>query len=312
MLGSDVELYLQSLRSANLSPNTLRAYSHALQGLTEFVGPETEAREINVSVMRAYVHMLAAKVSPETRNHAMRVFKAFGEFLVDEGIVGENVFRLIPQAKAPIRMIDPPTVEVMTTLLDGEIPTNWPARDRAELELLYGTGVRVQEAAGIRMPDLLADGTILIHGKGGKERRVPVGVPLRQALDTYLPERETVLRRRKQQTDALFFECKNPSCHYNPCFEKLSRQPEPINVRSIHRVLLKVCAAKGLQPMHPHLLRHACATHMSNNGAPLVVIKQLLGHAKLSTTALYAFVSVALMQRTYNAAHPNAQRVAAA
>jgi site-specific recombinase XerC len=77
--------------------------------------------------------------------------------------------------------------------------------------------------------------------------------------------------------------------------------------RTIRRVLLRVCEAKGVEPMHPHLLRHACATHMLNNGATLVVIRELLGHAKLSTTAQYAFVSVALMQKTYNQAHPYAK-----
>jgi site-specific recombinase XerD len=157
------------------------------------------------------------------------------------------------------------------------------------------------------MPDLLADGTILIHGKGGKERRVPVGSPLKQALDAYLPERETVLRGRKQHSQALFFECKNPSCRHSHRFASLPREPEPINVRTIRRVLLKVCKAKGVEPMHPHLLRHACATHMLNNGDALVAIRELLGHAKLSTTAQYAFVSVALMQKTYNAAHPHAK-----
>jgi len=121
---------------------------------------------------------------------------------------------------------------------------------------------------------------------------VPVGSPLKQALDAYLPERETVLRRRKQQSQALFFECKHPSCSQSRWFATLPREPEPINVRTIRRVLLRVCKAKGLEPMYPHLLRHACATHMLNNGAALVVTRELLGHAKLSTTAQYAFVSV--------------------
>jgi site-specific recombinase XerD len=242
VIENNIELYLQSLRIAHLSRNTIKTYQQALEALMKFLGPGTDAREIDVNVMRAYVHLLAAKnLSPTSRNHALRVFKAFGKFLVDEGILDENVFRLIPQAKAPERLIEPPTVEAVSTLLDGEIPTTWPARDRVELELLYGTGVRVEEAASIMMADLLADGTILIHGKGGKERRVPVGSPLKQALDAYLPERETVLRRRKQHSQALFFECKNPSCRRNSHWSALPREPEPINVRTIRRVLLKVC-----------------------------------------------------------------------
>ncbi len=159
MLANNIELYLQSLRIANLSRNTIKTYQQALQALMTFLGPETDAREIDVSVMRAYVHLLAAKsLSPNSRNHALRVFKAFGKFLVDEGILDENAFRLIPQAKLPERLIEPPAVEAVSALLDGEIPTTWPARDRVELELLYGTGVRVQEAASIMMADSLPMG----------------------------------------------------------------------------------------------------------------------------------------------------------
>jgi site-specific recombinase XerD len=308
MLENHVKLYLESLRAANLSRNTIKTYKHALSDFLQFVGPGSNPREIDVQVIRAHIHVLAAKgLSLGSRNHAMRVLKTFGKFLVDERILEENLFELVPRARCPVRLISAPTLEAVAALLDGEIPTTWPARDRVELELLYGTGVRVQEAANIRISDLRADGTILIHGKGDKERLVPIGAPLQRALRVYLRERIVVLRRRKQQTEALFFECKNPRCVKVRRLANLPREPEPINVRTIRRVLLKVCAAKGLEPMHPHLLRHACATHMLNNGAPLVVIKELLGHAKLSTTAQYAFVSPALMQASYRAAHPHAR-----
>lgn len=137
---------------------------------------------------------------------------------------------------------------------------------------------------------------------------MPVGKPLERALAEYLPERAMALRRRKQHSQALFFRCKAPSCTSNPRFAKLPPQPAQVDVRTIRRVLLTVCQAKGLKQMNPHSLRHACATHMLDNGAPLVVIKELLGHAKLSATALYAFVSTGLMQKTYRAAHPVQRR----
>ena len=305
MLKNDVESYLQSLRVANLSQNTIKTYKHALEKLMQFVGPETDVREIDVSVIRTLVHRLAANgMSPSSRNHALRVFKAFGKYLLDEGIVEENIFALQPHTKVPVRLIQPPSVETMNTLLDGDIPTNWPARDRAELELLYDTGVRVQEAAGITLSDLRSDGTILIHGKGGKDRLVPLGEPLRKALDAYLPERQEVLRRRKQKSEALFFRCNSPSSRNRRMFS--NRILDALDVRSVRRTLIAVCQAKGLPPMHPHMLRHACATHMLDNGAPLTVIRALLGHAKLSTTAQYAFVSTGLMQKAYNSAHPSA------
>src|ERR1700691_5414306 len=286
MLQTDIRLYLESLLIANSSRHTLKKYRQTLEALMDFVGQESDARDIDVTVMRAYVHRLSVKgLSVSSRNHALRIFKAFGKYLVDEGIIDENVFELMPNARCPFRLVDAPSVETVSTLLDGEIATNWPARDRAALELLYGTGVRVQEAAGITLKDIRSDGTILIHGKGGNERMVPVGRPLKKALDAYLLERAKVLKRRRQETDALFFRCHSPSCKkmttYN--LRTLPTKLSPLDVRSIRRALRTVCLAKDLKPLHPHSLRHACATHMLDNGAPLTVIQNLLGHSKLST-----------------------------
>jgi integrase/recombinase XerD len=315
MLQNHVTLYLESLRAANASPATIKAYSHALEEFMQFVGQETDARDVDVQVIRAHIHRLAAKgLSPVSRNHAMRVLKTFGKFLVEERIVEENVFALASPAKCPSRLISPPTVETVTALLDGKMsaPSRGDgrykrpelliefskARDRALLELLYGTGVRVHEAAGVMMEDLRGDGTILIHGKGDKERLVPVGGPLRRALDAYMHTRRRVLRKFKRQSSVLFFSVSNHT---------KDRMPVALDVRSVHRILTAACRANGLAALHPHSLRHACATHMLDNGAPLTALKELLGHAKLSTTANYAFVSTALMQKTYNAAHPHAQ-----
>jgi site-specific recombinase XerD len=315
MLKNHVTLYLESLRAANASPLTIKTYRHALEELVQFIGQESDARDIDVEVIRAHIHRLAAKgLSAVSRNHAMRVLKTFGKFLVEERIVEENLFALASPAKCPSRLISPPTVETVTALLDGKTSARSPsegyykrplliefskARDRALLELLYGTGVRVQEATTVMTEDIRGDGTILIHGKGDKERLVPVGRPLRNALEIYLRERRRMLRNLRQQSPALFF---------SMSLRTKTRTPKPLNVRSVHRILTTACQANGLKPLNPHALRHAAATHMLDNGAPLVVIKELLGHAKLSTTAQYAFVSTALMKKTYDASHPHAKR----
>jgi site-specific recombinase XerD len=156
---------------------------------------------------------------------------------------------------------------------------------------------RSKESKLVVRPITSPDGTILIHGKGDKERLVPVGKCLRKGLDEYLPEREKMLRKQGRKSQVLFFSVSHRT---------KNREPAPVDVRSIRRTLAEVCKTKGFKPMHPHELRHACATHMLDNGAPLVVIQQLLGHAKLSTTARYAFVSIRLMQKSYNETHPSA------
>jgi site-specific recombinase XerD len=103
---------------------------------------------------------------------------------------------------------------------------------------------------------------------------------------------------RDHESTVLFFSAANRT---------KNRPPIPLDVRNVRRILAAACKANGLEPLHPHELRHACATHMLNNGAALTVIKELLGHEKLSTTAQYEFVSTALMQKSYCGAHPHAR-----
>jgi integrase/recombinase XerC len=202
----------------------------------------------------------------------------------------------------PDTLPDVPSKEEMAVLLDGgDFPTVFPERDRLLCELMYGAGLRVSEAAHITLDDLRPEQkAILIHGKGGpygtnaKQRLVPLNPHSRKALDEYLDAR---VRFLKVETSVLFFAVRNR-------YEKSSTNIEPIDVRSISRMLLHMTQVRGLQPMHPHLLRHACATHMLDNGCPLDVIAQILGHDNLDATAHYAQVSTRLMMDTYNSAHP--------
>jgi site-specific recombinase XerD len=292
MLQKHIEDYLSSLRVANVSPHTIKNYRHDLEVFAQFVGPETDIRDLGVPVVRGHLYRLAESgVNAVSRNRALAVFKAFGKHLFAEGLLDDNIFEVVPRAKVPSRLPSAPAVETVFKLLDGEMPTAWPARDRALLELLYGSGVRNEEAAHLELDDIRTDRLILIHGKGQKQRLVPIGGALKRALDAYLLERAARLFKLKGESQALF----------------LGIAPrngvEHLTTRSVGRILHDAGVAKGIEPMHPHQLRHACATPMLDNG----VIQKLLGHEKLSTTALYAFVSPKLMRRTYNDAHPSAK-----
>jgi site-specific recombinase XerD len=191
----------------------------------------------------------------------------------------------------------------MAVLLDrGDFPTAFPERDKLLCELMYGAGLRVSEVAHIMVDDLRPEqNAILIHGKGGpygknaKHRLVPLNPYSQKALDAYLIARSSLAETRKLETQALFFGLRNNEAH------------SAISVRSVFRMLLHMTKVRGLQRMHPHLLRHACATHMLDNGCPLDVIAQILGHDNLDVTAHYAQVSTRLMMDTYNAAHPHAK-----
>jgi integrase/recombinase XerC len=139
------------------------------------------------------------------------------------------------------------------------------------------------------------------YGKSAKHRLVPLNPHSGKALVVYLPARLKVAQKLKLDTRVLFFGLRNSG----PALNRGIGQP--ISVRNVSRMLLHMTQVRGLQPMHPHLLRHACATHMLDNGCPLDVIAQLLGHDNLDVTAHYAQVSTRLMMETYNAAHPHAR-----
>ena len=234
--------------------------------------------------------------------------KSFSEWLRNEEVLDDDTYQkivLIKRPKLPDTLPDVPSWEEMRILRDGDFPTAFPERDKLLLELLYGSGLRVSEAANIKLEDLRPEQRgILIHGKGGmfgkasKERLVPLNPYSQGALDVYLAKRSKFIERAKRQTQALFFAVRNRYVG--------DGKLQSINVRSVGRMLMQMTKVRGLQPLHPHLLRHACATHMLDNSCPLDVIAEILGHDNLDVTAHYAQVSTRLMMAAYNSAHPYA------
>ena len=137
--------------------------------------------------------------------------------------------------------------------------------------------------------------SLLVRGKGKKELLVPVGRKARAAMNAWLSRRARILVRKRQQTDALLF---SVGPH---------QSAERLCVRSINRTVRKVAVAKGLPPYHPHQLRHACASHMHDHGAPIEAISAMLGHAHLSTTQIYTRVSPGRMLDVYRKHHPHSK-----
>ena len=305
-----IETFLLSKRSENSSPCTIRAYRADLLELSKFIGTEQGPECLSREIVRGFLALLYRKgAEPTTAVRKLASIKSFIRWLRGEEIMREENFEriiTIKRLKLPDTLPDVPSQKEMSILLDGgDFPTAFPERDRLLLELMYGSGLRVSEAAQIRLEDLRPEQrAILINGKGGpygknaKHRLVPLNPKSQKALDAYLVEREKAVRKNKLQTHAMFFAVRN---RYN------ANAGDPINVRSIHRMLLQITKMRGLQPMHPHLLRHACATHMLDNGCPLDVISHILGHDSLDVTAHYAQVSTRLMMQTYRSAHPHAK-----
>jgi integrase/recombinase XerC len=185
----------------------------------------------------------------------------------------------------------------MAKLLHGKIPTACPERDRVILELLYSCGLRAHEVIGVNVDDFKAKNTLIVRGKGKKERMVPVGRKAQLAVAEWLPLRKKMIAEMELETPALFF-----SIGPRVSLERL-------DVRTVGRILKTVAKAKKLPSYHPHQLRHACGTHCHDHGMPIQVVAQMLGHARLSTAQIYTRVSSARMLDVYRKAHPHANPV---
>ncbi len=202
----------------------------------------------------------------------------------------------------PARGVSPPTrarrlpkaLDVSTVERLLAVPDSGPLglRDRALLEFLYGTGARISEAVGAAIDDLdLADGTVLLHGKGGRTRLVPVGGYARAAVDAYLVRARPGLAAAGQGTPAVF----------------LNARGGPLSRQGAWGILRRSAERAGATGVSPHSLRHSYATHLLDGGADVRVVQELLGHASVTTTQVYTLVTVDRLREVYATAHPRAR-----
>jgi len=219
--------------------------------------------------------------------------------MVDEGTAASDPTGDVDGSRIPQRLPKALSEEEMARLLDAVVGTDGAARrDRALLELLYGTGARISEAVGLDLADLAgAEGLVRLYGKGAKERLVPLGRYATEALADWLgPNGRPTLAprqwRRRGDAEAVFLNARGG---------RLSRQ-------GAYGVVRRHAAAAGLADrVSPHVLRHSCATHMLARGADIRVVQELLGHASIATTQLYTKVSPEHLRAAYESAHPRAR-----
>ena len=215
-------------------------------------------------------------------------------FLTEEGVLAADPAARLATGRRPRGLPKPISEEAAARLIDA-IPedTAVDRRDRAILELLYGTGARVSEAVGLRVEDLDFDEELVtVTGKGSRQRLVPMGRSLRSALGAYLGPGGRAELARQSRSSRLF----------------LNARGGPLSRQGVDLVVRKRALAAGVSPstVSAHVLRHSCATHMLAHGADVRVVQELLGHASISTTQVYTAVSVGSLSREYRAAHPRA------
>jgi integrase/recombinase XerC len=307
--------YLRSVRNA--SPHTLRSYENDLSQFVAFLSPPgvetppiSDVTHLMIREFVAHLHDLGLEKSSIARKLA--AIRSLFKFSVREGMVLRNPARLVATPKLPKRIPSVLSAEDLNTFLDGVVAR--PAtssssrkhsgapnenrvlvkRDRAILELLYASGLRVSELTGLNLADMDRKEMMLrVRGKGNKERIIPYGGKAEQALEAYGSTRDEILKKagRKGDRQAVF----------------LNHLGTRLTPRSVARIVKKYVRLINVNwDLHPHSLRHAFATHLLADGADLRAIQELLGHSSLSTTQRYTHASIRQLLEVYDKAHPRA------
>lgn len=277
--------------------NTLDGYTRDLrryeQHLASLGVPSLESvGEAHVSAFLAVLREGSGDHPPLAASSAARALVAvrgLHKFAVREGLVALDPAREVKPPAAPRRLPKALPVDDVLRLL--ETPSG--LRDRALLEVLYSTGARISEAVGLDLDDIdAAERTVLLDGKGGKQRLVPIGRPALDALDAYLVRARPGLAAGGRGSPAVFLNVRGG---------RLSRQ-------SAWQTLKVAAERAGLTAsVSPHTLRHSFATHLLEGGADVRVVQELLGHASVTTTQIYTLVTVNTLREVYATAHPRAR-----
>lgn len=307
MLDQFLTQFLDHLRyERNVSVHTLRNYESDLQQFFDYLAPpdsktrkrrEPSLTQIDHLTIREWLATLHSDHRKKTSiARKLAALRTFFQFLVREGFVETNPAKLVAtprkEKKLPVHLSIEDAIRFIETP-DSE--TDLGKRDRAILELLYATGIRVSELVNINLRDLDFKNRLLrVFGKRRKERIVPFGDPAAKALQDYLSVREDFLLHApvtKRDAQPLI----------------LNYQGTRMTTRSVGRLIekyIKRCA--GIHDISPHALRHSFATHLLDSGADLRDIQELLGHARLSTTQIYTHVSMEKLIEVYDKSHPKA------
>ena len=299
-----VQDYLAHLAvERGVATNTLAAYGRDLRRYLdhlEHLGGVTrlgDVSEVQVAGFLAALREGDADHPPLSASSAARAVVAvrgLHRFAARDGIVADDVARAVRPPAPPRRLPKAISVDDVERLLEaaGFDGTPLALRDRALLEVLYGTGARISEAVGLDIDDLVDRDAVVLHGKGGKERVVPVGSYARKAVDDYLVRARPALAAAGRGTPRLF----------------LNARGGPLSRQSAWTILRVAAERAGLATeISPHTLRHSYATHLLDGGADVRVVQELLGHASVSTTQVYTLVTVDRLREVYATAHPRAR-----
>jgi integrase/recombinase XerC len=304
-----VKQFLDYLKlEKHFSDYTIKSYGADLVQFGQFLageigqrqpapGQNSDERHIRCDTLtiREFLNYLYGQnYTKSTTARKLATLRSFYKFMVRRGAVSANPLSTIRTPKQEKRLPKCLDLEQVQKLLeapgDGDLLS---ARDKAMLEVLYSSGIRVSELVELEMADLdLQEGVLRVRGKGRKDRLTPIGSQAIKALQRYFELRSVDSRCQGPQSHRVF----------------LNKHGDSLSTRSVRRKLDKYLLSAGLDPgISPHTLRHSFATHLLNNGADLRSVQELLGHQSLSTTQIYTHLTTQRMKDVYDAAHPRAK-----
>lgn len=296
-VNNSLKIFIEYLQiEKNYSQYTIEHYQHDIREFFLFMSEQGIERLDNVeySDTRIYLTKLFnQQLSRKSVARKISCMRSFYKFLLREKQVEDNPFSLVSIPKLEKRLPDFFYEEELSELFKAcETETVLGKRNKALLELLYATGIRVGECSKIQLKDLdLSLSTVLVHGKRRKERYVPFGSFAHDALEDYILNGRKDLLKEKEDHGYLF----------------LNFRGGPLTDRGIREILNKLIEQSALTgKIHPHKLRHSFATHMMSNGADMRTVQELLGHAFLSSTQVYTHVTKEHLRNIYLSHHPRA------
>jgi len=303
--GADLEQYVDFFANRVSQPqdaDAAQSWSDASGGVMTQTDTQTQTvieqaiLQADTETIRLYMaHLGGQQYSKSTTARKLATLRSFYKFLVKRNYVNSNPVTTIKTPKQDKKLPRFLEYEEVQRLLNTPPMNTWlGARDRAILETLYSTGMRVSELVSLNMDDVDFLGEVIhIRGKGKKERISPIGSSALQAIQRYIE-----FRNKRMASDNAF----------DGKVLFANKHGKRLSTRSVRRKMDKYLEAAGLDPnISPHTLRHSFATHMLNNGADLRSVQELLGHQSLSTTQVYTHVTTSRMKDVYSAAHPREQ-----
>lgn len=282
------------------SPHTVDNYSRDLREFAIRIGGDPEVGAIDSRAIRAYVYQLNGRNKASTVARKLSTLRTFFKFLVRDGAIAQSPMVGVAMPKQARHIPSFLTVdEVFNLLAAPGKEDSFEARDRAILEFLYSTGIRVAELVSCELANLdFAKGMVMVRGKGDRERIIPMGREATAALQNYLPKRQQLLDNRSRTgrpvADRAVF---------------LNSRATRLTTRSVERLVKMYGLRAGITTrVTPHALRHSFATHILEMGADLRAVQELLGHVSLSTTQKYTHLNMDYLMEVYDRAHPKARK----